>query len=272
MHCPNCGRRDLLAVKETRQRPDGSIRRRRRCSACGLDFHTAEHISNELLQIRKSDGRVVPFDRARIHKGIVKAAVGPHHADRVSELVQAIAQEAIASGRDGVLESSVLAQIVLRHLKEFHPVTHVRFALTQVGRLDRPKHWHGWSSADDVRRWLRLEYPDLEYFRPSPRLETVVKKDGRREPFDRHKLERSIGVAAKGRGESDEEVRIFATEAANAVIEDLFTQAIVTSGQIAAAIIAFLRQHDHIASLRFASTAKQFLSVEDYETEALGLR
>jgi transcriptional regulator NrdR family protein len=47
---------------------------------------------------------------------------------------------------------------------------------------------------------------------------------------------------------------------------------LVTSGQIAAEILHALRKRDHVAFLRYASTAKGYRSAEDYESESVPLR
>jgi len=270
MHCPNCGSAEKSAVKETRRAFGGGIRRRRQCPDCYHDFETLEQVSMGNLRVLKSDGSIKPFDRARVRRGIVKAAVRPHHAEQLSELVESIVQEAQQRSVDNVVSSQTIGEIVLARLKDFDPVTHVRFALTQLGRRDHDGS-PGWTTSAEFQTWLAEEYPHLTYFHPPAKTSWVVKRDGRREPFDRHKLERSIGVASKGRGKSDDEVRDLATRIGTTVVQELMQQAIITSGQVAAEIVRVLRTIDHVAAVRFASTAKGFVSVEDYETEALGL-
>lgn len=271
MRCPNCGATTGLSVRETRRSPDATIRRRRRCEGCRHDFTTVEQVSGDQVRVKKSDGRLEPFDRRKLLRGIVKAAVRPHHNARLAELVENIAQDAISQAHDGIVGSSELSEVVLSHLKEFDPVSHVRYALTQLGRRDA-RAPTGWQDAGEVRVWLRREYPEVEYVRSPTTTHAVVKRDGRREPFERRKLERSIGLSSKGRGRSDKAVRDLATRVANKVLDELRDQAVVTSGQIAAEVLRCLRRTDHIAALRFASTMKQFAAVGDYETEALGLR
>jgi transcriptional repressor NrdR len=273
MICPNCGSPDKAEVKETRPGSDGGIRRRRRCKSCFHDFHTVEQVSSESLRVQKSDGQEQLFERAKLRRGIVKAAVRPHHVDRLTELVEAIAQAAHRQAHDGLITTGVLSEIVLDQLREFDEVTHVRYALTQVGRRDQSaRGQRGWKRSSDFRAWLTEEYPRLNHSRPSVKLNLVVKRDDRREPYDRQKLERSVGLASKGRGRSDAEVRAFALKVADDAEEALSDQALVTSGQVSAEILRVLRDTDHIAAIRYASTAKRFSSVEDFETEALGLR
>jgi transcriptional regulator NrdR family protein len=197
--------------------------------------------------------------------------VGAPHPGQVTELVESVIAEARSRAADGTIDSEVLSAIVLDKLKDFDPVTHVRFALVSLGRLDQPAAT-GWRDVEDVRAWLLHAYPDLRHSRPSIKLTTVVKRDWRRQPYDRGKLERSIALSSKGRGPSSDKVRALATRIADSVEAELGSQALVTSGQIAAEILRYLRRRDHVAGLRFASTAKRFVSVEDYESEALGLR
>lgn len=272
MRCPSCGDDAHLGVRETRRQSDGSIRRRRRCGACGHHITTVEQISGDRVQVRKSDGRLEPFDRTKLLRGVVKAAVRPHHGNRLAELVENIAQDARAHSDEGIIDSSALSTLVLVQLKEFDPVTHVRYALTQLSRRDASKRTSELRDAGEVRVWLRREYPEVEYLRTPTTTHQVVKRDGRREPFERRKLERSIGLSAKGRGRSDKAVRDLATRLADKVLDELRDQAVVTSGQLASEVLRLLRRTDHIAALRFSSTMKQFASVGDYETEALGLR
>jgi len=59
---------------------------------------------------------------------------------------------------------------------------------------------------------------------------------------------------------------------AKAVYRALSDQPTVTSAQLASEILHVLRKKDHIAFLRYASTAKRYQSVEDYEDEAVALR
>lgn len=271
MLCPNCGSNDKAAVKETRRMSDGGIRRRRRCQKCFNDFETLENVSGRNLRVIKSDGSTELFDKEKIRKGIVKAAVRPHHSDRLTEVVESITREAQRASDAGAVSSAIIGENVLSHLQSFDPVTHVRYALTQLGRQDKAGVL-GWRDARDFRNWLRETYgSEIGHAHLPAKIAQVVKRDGRREPFDSRKLERSIGVASKGRG-SQESVRDLATEVARDVEHELSEQAIVTSGQLAAEIIRALRDRDSIAAIRFASTAKGFLSVEDYESEALGLR
>src|SRR5439155_25121199 len=75
MRCPFCGS-EPTRVKDTRP-CKGEMIRKRVCEGCSRRFSTAERITAEYLQVRKRDGRVEPFSRAKIRDGILKAT-GAH--------------------------------------------------------------------------------------------------------------------------------------------------------------------------------------------------
>jgi len=270
MHCPSCGSEERQQVKETRRTPDGRIVRRRRCPRCREDFHTVEQLADTSLQVRKSDGRIVRFNRNAIRRGLTEAAVRKYDPDRLNLLIDNVVAEIYPQAEDGIVASSLIGAAVLKYFRSFDEVSHIRFALVHMGRLDRTDNRRGWSSVRDFRRWLDSNYPQIRGARVATRLSEVLKRDGTYQRFDRNKLEKGIGVAAKGRG-AEGEVERLATDVADDVEKNLSEQPLVTSGQIAAEILRSLRRRDHIAYLRFASTAKHFRSPEDYEAEAEAL-
>lgn len=271
MQCPYCGSADGLDVKETRRPGDGSISRRRRCRNCRESFQTIEQLSEVGMKVRKSDGRVVQFDRGTIRKAIEKSAVRKYDSNRIETLIAAVLGDIFPSRSSGPVDSAVIGDAVMQRLRELDEVTQIRFALVHTGRLDRSDGRQGWYDVNDVRRWLHEQYPSLQDAPVHAHLAAVVKRDGSRVTFSREKLEKSIGVASKGRGDR-EQVRALAIEVATQVEDALGDQPLVTTGQISAEILSILRARDHIAYLRFASTAKQFESPADYEAEAVGLR
>ena len=84
---------------------------------------------------------------------------------------------------------------------------------------------------------------------------TVVKKDGKREPFDRAKLERAIGHACRKRDIPSEKI----DRLASGIQRRLETQGDeVNSVLIGEAVMAGLKALDHVAYIRFASVYKDF--------------
>ena len=90
---------------------------------------------------------------------------------------------------------------------------------------------------------------------------TVVKRDGKREPFDREKLQRAIGHSTRKRDISPEKIDQFVS----GVQRQLETQGDeVSSAQIGEAVMAGLKALDHVAYIRFASIYKDFNEASDF--------
>jgi transcriptional repressor NrdR len=90
---------------------------------------------------------------------------------------------------------------------------------------------------------------------------TVVKKDGKREPFDRDKLSRSISIACRKRDiVSDRVDRLISS-----IQRQLETRGEeVTTTQIGEAVMDGLKALDHVAYIRFASVYKDFSEPGDF--------
>ena len=90
---------------------------------------------------------------------------------------------------------------------------------------------------------------------------TVVKKDGKREPFDRDKLARAIGHATRKRDIPADKIDQLVT----GVQRRLETQGDeVASDRIGEAVMAGLKALDHVAYIRFASIYKDFTDPGDF--------
>jgi transcriptional repressor NrdR len=91
---------------------------------------------------------------------------------------------------------------------------------------------------------------------------TVVKRSGRRVPFERDKLARSVAVALRKRDVSPERVE----RLVNGIVSQLESlgEAEVTSEQIGETIMAALKNLDHVAYVRFASVYRNFSEASDF--------
>lgn len=90
---------------------------------------------------------------------------------------------------------------------------------------------------------------------------TVVKRDGKREPFDREKLRRAIGHSVRKRDVTAERV----DQLVSGVQRQLETQGDeVTSEQIGEAVMVGLKTIDHVAYIRFASIYRDFTDPADF--------
>jgi transcriptional repressor NrdR len=93
---------------------------------------------------------------------------------------------------------------------------------------------------------------------------TVVKKSGRRVPFDRDKLTRSVQVALRKRQvEADKVERMI-----NGIVRQLESggDAEIPSEQIGLLIMEGLKRLDDVAYVRFASVYRNFREPKDFET------
>ena len=100
--------------------------------------------------------------------------------------------------------------------------------------------------------WERVQLREL----------TVVKKSGRRVPFDRLKLERSVRTALRKRPVDDERIE----RMVSGVVRQLESGADdeVTTERIGAGIMDGLRALDAVAYVRFASVYRDFADTSDF--------
>ena len=90
---------------------------------------------------------------------------------------------------------------------------------------------------------------------------TVVKKDGKREPFDRAKLERAVGHACRKRDIDAARV----SQLVSGIQRQLETRGEdVSTDDIGQAVMEGLKALDHVAYIRFASVYKDFSEAGDF--------
>lgn len=92
---------------------------------------------------------------------------------------------------------------------------------------------------------------------------TVAKSDGKREPFDRGKLERSLTLACRKRAVAPERIDQLVSGIQRQV--ETAGEAEVTSNRIGELVMEGLRQIDPVAYIRFASVYRDFGEARDFE-------
>ncbi len=107
------------------------------------------------------------------------------------------------------------------------------------------------------------------YERVEESLPHVVKKDGRREAFDRRKVVEGLERACQKRPISREQVDALATAVERRVQEQGERE--VTSHAVGEAVMARLRELDPVAYVRFASVYRAFADVGEFMSELQGL-
>jgi transcriptional repressor NrdR len=120
------------------------------------------------------------------------------------------------------------------------------------------------------RECLRCERRFTTYERVDEAMPVVVKNDGRREPFDVHKIERGISFAIIKRPVTPEQVRKIA-EAVETEISELGVDEI-PSRDIGERVLPRLRALDTVAYVRFASIYRDFGDLEEFARELRALK
>jgi len=91
---------------------------------------------------------------------------------------------------------------------------------------------------------------------------TVLKTDGRRVPFDREKLSRSIRIALRKRPVDEDRVERIVNGIQRRLETDAESE--VTSRQIGEIVMESLRAVDQVAYVRFASVYRNFGEAKDF--------
>lgn len=90
---------------------------------------------------------------------------------------------------------------------------------------------------------------------------TVVKKEGKREPFDRRKLERAVALACRKRDIAPDRIE----RLVSGIQRQLETRGDeVRTEEIGEAVMHGLKALDHVAYIRFASIYKDFSEASDF--------
>ena len=103
------------------------------------------------------------------------------------------------------------------------------------------------------------------YERVEDVLPTVVKKDGRREPFDRQKLVRGLRIACNKRPVSIERIEAIADAIEREAQESERRE--VTASELGDRVMHHLRELDEVAYVRFASVYRSFRDIDEFLSE-----
>ena len=108
------------------------------------------------------------------------------------------------------------------------------------------------------------------YERIEESMPLVIKIDGRREPFDRAKIEHGLLVAVAKRPVSRDQVAEMALEVEREIAELGVSE--IASRDIGERVLPRLREIDQVAYVRFASIYRDFRDLEGFEKELDALR
>ena len=98
----------------------------------------------------------------------------------------------------------------------------------------------------------------------------VIKSEGKREPFDRAKVEKSVALACRKRGIEQERIDQLVSGIQRQV--ETAGESEVPSARIGEMVMEGLRQLDSVAYIRFASVYRDFGEARDFEEFASSVR
>lgn len=147
---------------DTRRTLEGeSIRRRRKCRACGRRFTTYERIELGLTVVKKN-GEREPYAREKLMRGIRTACYRrPVSAQRLEQLANEIEVALTAHEGHEILSSEIGDQIML-HLRELDEVAYIRFASVYLSFADIGKLREAVEELMQHKHMLKTEQTESE--------------------------------------------------------------------------------------------------------------
>ena len=129
-------------------------------------------------------------------------------------------------------------------------------------------------AGDGTVTWRRRECDSCKkrfttYERVEESLPAVVKKDGRREAFDRRKIVEGLRRACQKRPVPEERIQALATEVERRVQEAGERE--IPAAAVGDLVMERLKALDPVAYVRFASVYRAFRDVGDFTAEVEGL-
>ena len=128
MKCPYCQQNDSSVIDSRELQGGESIRRRRRCNACGQRFTTYERIELASFMVVKKSGQREEYNqqklRARLRLAFTKRPISEAQIDA---MIARIERELLALGQ-AEIPSSKIGDVVMRELQELDQIAYIRFA------------------------------------------------------------------------------------------------------------------------------------------------
>jgi transcriptional repressor NrdR len=158
MNCPDCGD-ERTRVIDTETSTDGTSVRRRECQRCSFRFTTYERPEWDSLQVKKRDGTIEPFDRAKLRAGIERAVEKRQVTEEdVTSLVDDI-ETALQDRETRLVSSSLIGELVSERLRDVDKVAYIRFVSV----------YKAFSEPEEFLRELDAEVDDFEPTDPADR-------------------------------------------------------------------------------------------------------
>jgi transcriptional repressor NrdR len=128
MRCPFCENLDTRVIDSRPTEEGHAIRRRRECDNCNKRFTTYEKVEEMIFMVIKKDGSREAFDRSKVMNGIIKACEKrPVSIASIEKIVDDI-ERGLNNMMEKEVESKLIGEVIMEHLKELDEVAYVRFA------------------------------------------------------------------------------------------------------------------------------------------------
>jgi transcriptional repressor NrdR len=128
MRCPFCENLDTRVIDSRPTEEGHAIRRRRECDNCNKRFTTYEKVEEMIFMVIKKDGSREAFDRNKVMNGIIKACEKrPVSIASIEKIVDDI-ERGLNNMMEKEVESKLIGEVIMEHLKELDEVAYVRFA------------------------------------------------------------------------------------------------------------------------------------------------
>ncbi len=128
MHCPFCAAEDTKVIDSRLVAEGDQVRRRRECLSCNERYTTYEVAELVMPRIVKQNGNREPFNEDKLRSGFTRALEKrPVSIEDIEAVINKIKHSLRATGEREV-NSRVLGELVMDHLKALDKVAYVRFA------------------------------------------------------------------------------------------------------------------------------------------------
>jgi transcriptional repressor NrdR len=128
LRCSGCGNEDTRVLESRLAHEGRAVRRRRLCSQCNYRFTTYEQEEAFVFQIKKRDGRVEAYNRAKSIRSLqVACQKRPISTEQIEGVLSRI-EQAIQETGERVVASEKFGGMVLNSLIALDKVAYVRFA------------------------------------------------------------------------------------------------------------------------------------------------
>lgn len=129
MRCPGC-LHDDTKVLDSRVLDEGMvIRRRRECPKCAFRFSTKEQVEILNLKVKKRTGLFEPYSTEKIVRGLhIALEKRLSDEEKFQKLLAAVERDVQLAAKSDTIDSSIIGDIVMRHLKRLDKIAYIRFA------------------------------------------------------------------------------------------------------------------------------------------------